>query len=287
MKLDLPKIIKKVCDIIHIDSVFVTNTIRKSYDFSDISTAILDARSASYFATGSIGETHKPSILICFNDIESRSPYSGLTEAYYKKMPLIYITISNGFTLNYGIELSDVVGKTVNLEDENSEESIIGKMVSCIKLSLSKSVPLHIILKDDAIFDFGIFNKFVPLIIEKIFSDDNYIFIGNGIHFETKFNIHRNVSGDEYGVLANVLGASLDGKKKKYIGLCTEEEFLLDINTLGNRHINNKISYCVFSRTKANIISGFASSCGFDVYYGIENADILNKNKKAVLIIGE
>ena len=52
----------------------------------------VDERSAAYMACGMCAESNEPVVLTCTGATASRNYYSGLTEAYYRKLPLIAIT---------------------------------------------------------------------------------------------------------------------------------------------------------------------------------------------------
>ncbi|HGF7617958.1 TPA: thiamine pyrophosphate-binding protein [Enterococcus faecium] len=60
-----------------------------------------DEKSAAYMACGLSQESNEPVVLSCTGATASRNYLSGLTEAYYKKLPIIAITSING-TLNTG-----------------------------------------------------------------------------------------------------------------------------------------------------------------------------------------
>lgn len=57
----------------------------------------VDERSAAYMACGLAAESGKPVVLSCTGATASRNYYPGLTEAYYRKLPIIAITSSQDF----------------------------------------------------------------------------------------------------------------------------------------------------------------------------------------------
>ena len=60
----------------------------------------VDERSAAYIACGLSAESDEPVVLTCTGATASRNYYSGLTEAYYRKLPIVALTSHQG---NYRI----------------------------------------------------------------------------------------------------------------------------------------------------------------------------------------
>lgn len=60
----------------------------------------VDERSAAYIACGLSAESGEPVVLTCTGATASRNYYSGLTEAYYRKLPIVALTSHQG---NYRI----------------------------------------------------------------------------------------------------------------------------------------------------------------------------------------
>ena len=279
------RIIETVCSLAGIEEVIITRRVANKYKINFDAKKVIDARSAAYYATGIIGETGKTAMLICLNDNESRSCYSGITEAHYKKMPLIFVSVESKPNLEYTSEIKDTVCKTIDLSKETVFLSITDKIVEAVRFAEEAKQPIHIIIGNGNGNVADTKKRDVTAVVKTI-HNNNYVFIGSDFDCKCPY-VARNVAGSKYGVLSNVLGASLEGKKNKYIGLCDEEEFLLDINTLGNRHINDKVSYCVFCKNSSSYISEYALACGFRVIKGQENIELLNNNGRMVLIIGD
>ncbi len=59
----------------------------------------VDERSAAYLACGMACESGEPVVLTCTEATASRNYFSGLTEAYYRKLPVLAITATNARTL--------------------------------------------------------------------------------------------------------------------------------------------------------------------------------------------
>ena len=52
----------------------------------------VDERSAAYMACGMAAESGEPVVLSCTGSTASRDYYPGLTEAYYRKIPILAVT---------------------------------------------------------------------------------------------------------------------------------------------------------------------------------------------------
>ena len=113
------------------------------------------------------------------------------------------------------------------------------------------------------------------------------LFIGNCFDFQQKqFKCvsSASIAGGYEGVLARVLGASLCGGKERYIGLVTEKEFIHDINSLGNRCINNKVVYIVYTRQKKDTVINYASALSF-ICLSIKEGDKLPEFPDAPVLL--
>lgn len=237
----------------------------------------LDSRSAGYAATGICAETKEPVVLITENNNDSRNCYSSLTEAYYKKLPIIFLTINTGHSLNYINELRDTTIATAFVDKNKAFD------VSIIDLCIEKSMPVHIVIEDN--FSFST-NKFDISDDIAILSDTaNYLYLSNSFTESSIFFIRKNVAGGCDGIVSNILGASLSGNFKKYIGISTDEELLHDLNALGNRFMNDTISFLVYSLNSKDIIANYASDLGFVIYEGKSNIPKLLDKKKTIVFV--
>ena len=237
----------------------------------------LDSRSAGYAATGICAETKEPVVLITENNNDSRNCYSSLTEAYYKKLPIIFLTINTGYSLNYINELRDTTIATAFVDKNKAFD------VSIIDLCIEKSMPVHIVIEDN--FSFST-NKFDISDDIAILSDTaNYLYLSNSFTVSSIFIIRKNVAGGCDGIVSNILGASLSGNFKKYIGISTDEELLHDLNALGNRFMNDTISFLVYSLNSKDIIANYASDLGFVIYEGKSNIPKLIDKKKTIVFV--
>lgn len=254
-----------------------------------------DARSVAYIGTGMAAESNE-SVVICTNgDIEYRSFCSGLTEAFYRNLQIVAITISDHVNLDYSIEIKDTVKYHQRISGRMTEQ----EMMNCIYKVIKGKKPCHLdidLLENQECVETK--NKIAtrnvishPLIninwLADVIPENCTLFIGNCFDFQQKqFKCvsSASIAGGYEGVLARVLGASLCGGKERYIGLVTEKEFIHDINSLGNRCINNKVVYIVYTRQKKDTVINYASALSF-ICLSIKEGDKLPEFPDAPVLL--
>lgn len=232
-----------------------------------------DARSVAYIGTGMMAESNEP-VIICTNgDIEYRSFCSGLTEAYYRNLQIVAISISDCTRLDYSLEIKD----TVKYHQRVSGRLTSREMERCILKVISGEKPCHLdidLIEDHECIEINqekamnaLFHPLVDINWLADYIPENCLLsLGNGFSLEPKrflCSMSVSVSGGYEGILARTLGASLCGTKDRYIGVVTEKEFIHDINSLGNRCINNKVVYIVYTQEKKDVIISYASALAF------------------------
>lgn len=80
----------------------------------------IDERSACYMACGMVAETGEPAVIVCTGATSSRNYFPGLTEAYYRHLPVLAITCcrSNaniGHYVNQVTDRSNPPADTINI----------------------------------------------------------------------------------------------------------------------------------------------------------------------------
>ena len=241
----------------------------------------IDPRSALYIATGIAAQNQEFVICIVSSSNASRSVFSGMTEAYYRKLPIVLVTI--GTELDYSIELGDVVQNHFIVSEQDDLREI-----------LKKECPIHLELQTN-LFEFS---KTECSELQKglgqILSEEHYLLIGPGIdRIKMNFKCKTVASGMpncSEGSLANVLGASLAHIRRRYIGLVSENEFIHDMNTLGNINMNDLVLYIVVVNSLNQTIEDYAHSLNFETLNIKQEDDscaslmnAVNSQKKTVL----
>lgn len=244
--------------------------------------SVIDPRSVPYIATGIAARNQELVVCVVNSSNASRSVFSGMTEAFYRKLPIILITI--GTELNYSIELGDVV-----------QNHFVVSETDDISAFLNSGYPLHFELRTNCFELMKTECTELQRFLSQNLDKDQYLLIGFGIEtlqitdYKCKTVVNRMPNCYE-GALANVLGASLGRIRRRYIALVSEMEFLHDINTLGNINVNELILFIVVTDKVNEIIEDYSHALGFETLVfeqGSNNSqDLLNavnNNKKTVV----
>ena len=151
-----------------------------------------DERSAAYLACGMAAESGEPVVLSCTGATASRNYVSGLTEAYYRHLPVIAITSSAplhliGHNIAQTIDRSQiqrdvakisVVAKTVRTP-EDEWDCMIQVNKALLELNHHGTGPVHInIEKSDG--DFHVKELPITRIINRICIKDKFPSLSNG-----------------------------------------------------------------------------------------------------------
>lgn len=88
-----------------------------------------DERSAAYMACGLAAESGEPVVLSCTGATASRNYVSGLTEAYYRHLPVIAITSTERITA-VGHDIAQVIDRSV-IQNDIAKISVIARAVKC------------------------------------------------------------------------------------------------------------------------------------------------------------
>ncbi len=117
--------------------------------------SVIDERSAAYVATGLAFETNEPIVITCTGATASRNYLSALTEAYYRKLPIIALTYthySDKFNLepqclDRSVSQNDI--KVLSLElpviDNDADKAkCISYINAAITTAFATHMPVHI-----------------------------------------------------------------------------------------------------------------------------------------------
>lgn len=129
----------------------------------------VDERSAAYIACGMAAASGEPVILTCTGSTASRNYIPGLTEAYYRKLPVLAITTSQHFgrvgqyvpqVIDRSSPLADIVMESVQVDCVYTEEDewACGVNINKALLALRKAGggPAHINLRTTYNQDFSV-----------------------------------------------------------------------------------------------------------------------------------
>ncbi len=125
-------------------------------DFFEVYSCV-DERSACYMACGLAAETKEPVVLTCTGATASRNYLPGLTEAFYRKLPVLAVTAAQHFSrmgayspqcLDRSATLKDVVNLSVQIPEIHSTNDEIGCNIllnqAILELTHNGGGPVHI-----------------------------------------------------------------------------------------------------------------------------------------------
>ena len=170
----------------------------------------VDERSAAYMACGMAAESGEPVVLSCTGSTASRNYYPGMTEAFYRKLPILAITSHQGTDrighlrsqnidrrniANDAVKLSVELPVIKDVRDENYV--IIEANKAILELKRNGGGPVHINLFTEYCADFSVKELPKVRIIKRFFAWDELpkipsgkicVFVGSHVHFTIKLN---------------------------------------------------------------------------------------------------
>lgn len=153
----------------------------------------VDERSAAYMACGLVAETGEPVVLSCTGATASRNYYPGLTEAYYRKLPVLAITANQGRmkignliaqNIDRSVLANDVARMSVSVpvikdaDDEWNSELLINKALS--ELTRYGGGPIHIDLSTTYSRDYSVRELPQVRVIKRITCETDFPQIPHG-----------------------------------------------------------------------------------------------------------
>ena len=225
----------------------------------------IDERSAAYMAVGLAAESKEPVVLTCTGATASRNYFSGLTEAFYRRLPILAVTSTRPLS-RIGHLCAQVIDRTV-VPNDIVKLSVFAPLVRCIddewdcQMKLNKAMvalkangggPVHINLETESSFDFSVKELKNIRSIQYITIHDDFpslpkgkisIFVGGHLVFtdaETKMidafcEKHNAIvlcdQTSNYRGKYRVLGAVLGGQKK-YLTSVAKVDLMIGIGDI-------------------------------------------------------
>lgn len=125
-------------------------------DFFEVFSCV-DERSAAYMACGLAAETGEPVVITCTEATASRNYYSGMTEAYHRKLPILAVTGLHEYScvgnlepqvIDRSVSPNDSMRRKINLpviKDENdAKQSELLINTAILELKRHGGGPVHI-----------------------------------------------------------------------------------------------------------------------------------------------
>lgn len=230
----------------------------------------VDERSAAYIACGMAEESGEPVVLSCTGATAARNYFSGLTEVFYRKLPILAVTstmpterIGHGFpqATDRSVLSKDIAKCSVLLPIVKDAEDEWACIVRCneaiLELQHNGNGPVHINLETTgAVFDATEIKpvRYINRIKEhdifpKLNAEKIAIFVGahsiwsdelvkNVDDFCEKYNAvvivdHTSNYSGRYGVLGSLITSQL-----MYKAECTNIDLLIHIGNISGAYIN-------------------------------------------------
>lgn len=230
---------------------------------------VLDERSLGYVAIG-LYEESEDSVLVIVDENKLRNLAPAVTEAFYRKFPIIILSLTNR-SLNNVQYPHDMFGAICFVDSLMNKETVDSILNELLQLSNIKGgMPVMLCINDNGNDVFGILNNtkkvskqyVMPstcIYIQKIkkilelFNASNVFFYLDSeficediLNFEVFNRIESNygIYSNE-GLLSIMVGASIASPSKQFVYIGKSSSIMYDFNVLGNRHINSNISICV------------------------------------------
>lgn len=232
-------------------------------DIVDNGIEIIDERSAGYVATGICAETNKPVVIWCAENESYRNLASALTEAYYRKLPILIVALSTKDRINQQINPTDTIRYYVNnsvVLNRNSEsealkaiEYLNSPVKGPVYLSLTPINEILNINKEESTDSCDLID--VTPIIE-IIPTDVCVHIGRNFDSYTKKSkeiikrTNRNIAD---GCLSMLIGSACIEKNQLHVGIFSSEEIHYDLNMIGNRHVGKNVAIICIIKEKGEI----------------------------------
>lgn len=233
--------------------------------------SVVDERSAAYFACGLAAESGEPVVISCTGATSSRDYIPGLTEAYYRKLPIIAITalMHPGYigqnkpqVMDRRIPLNDIVRYTAQIDIVNSEDDEWANEVkintALLELYHNGGGPVHLNMVTTFSPDFSVQELPPSRAIYKLYKDSEFpslkgkkvaIFVGNHKKwtenlvaavdtFCEKYNAvvfgdHTSNYNGKYFVLTNLISS-----QSQYHSECLDIDVLIDMGDISGAYID-------------------------------------------------
>ena len=225
----------------------------------------VDERSAAYMAVGLSQESGEPVVLTCTGATASRNYFSGMTEAYYRHLPILAVTSTRPLS-HIGHLCAQVIDRTVTSNDV-CNLSVFAPLVRCVddewdcQMKLNQAMvalkvngggPVHINLETESSFDFSVKElkgiRHIQYITEhdelpKIEAKKVAIFVGSHRPFTDEETVAIDSFCERYNGIVlcdhtsnyhgkyRILGAVLGGQKQ-YLSVAANTDLMIGIGDI-------------------------------------------------------
>ena len=240
--------------------------LRDFYSRIPDSVEIIDERSAGYVATGMCAEIDAPVVVWCADNDSYRNLTSALTEAYYRKLPILVVALECDSLIDQTINPYDTIRYYANNTRYNriGSEKEIDVAIEYLFVNVKGPVYLSVGEYRDALVE----EKIEPVrvdvsAISKMIPADACVHIGSDVTCDCKdvadvISRHDHCTKD--GNLSMLIGSAVVAESQLHVGIFSQEEIAYDLNMLGNRHVdNNIIIVCICKDDQSTAIHDVAN----------------------------
>lgn len=222
---------------------------------------IIDERSAGYVATGMCAEIGEPIVVWCADNDSYRNLTSALTEAYYRKLPLLVATLSCDNNIDQTINPNDTIRYYVNntLYARLGTEQEFDRAVNYLFADIKGPVYLSVTVYRETIEESNSIENacFDVTAISNILPPDTCLHIGKEFCSECSHIsdiIFRNNHCTKDGNLSMLIGSSVVARNQLHVGIFSYDELSYDLNMLGNRHVGGNVVLFTFVENNPRIV---------------------------------
>ena len=236
-------------------------------------TKICDERSMGYVAVGMYEESEQP-IAIIVDESKLRNLSPAITEGYYRKIPLIIISLEDRhlnniqypkdmFKVVYNVS-AEYIQKRLNILQEvivmSNQNGGTPVLLGVKDYDQDISLPFHESKSEVETYMLpktcNYINKIVQILncfdaFNVCFFVDSKLMCDVLLQYKIKGCIEYNKGLlSQEGLLSIMVGASIVAPNKRFVYIGMASSAMYDINSLGNRHISENICVCLLSDKK-------------------------------------
>lgn len=233
---------------------------------------IIDERSAGYVATGLCAETEAPVVVWCADNDAYRNLTSALTEAYYRKLPILVIALACDANINQAINPQDTIRYYVNNPTNGSKGTEADIEQALEYLYADVKGPVYLSLRAFKETTNIVTSRCAKCIdataVVRIIPPSASVHVGMNVICDSEHLnevISRNNHCTKDGNLSMLIGSSVVARDQLHVGLFSSEELAYDLNMFGNRHVDgNIVIFSFISDDQAPAIFDVAKRFGWD-----------------------
>lgn len=229
-----------------------------------------DARTVGYVGTGIAADSREPVVILC-NEGDARSLAPAQTEAFYRQLPVMFLIVRKSVALNNASPMKDISNYNYYITRSDDSIEVQKTMDDAFNQLLQQDKPVVQVFCElengDSVPQNCRFQEWIDKLVET-YGDNFHYVVSNEVFkaFKAKaINVYTMKNTESFvGYVSYYLGTLLPDSGNG-IAFITEEEFLLDINTLGSRHYPDNTCIIVMCKSKQDRCYRCAKAFGMNV----------------------